>query len=108
MRAIVESELGCPLEQVFSSFEDEPIGAASIGQVHRATLRDTGGRVVVKVQYPEVEEYFRYDMQTLNWFIVQSGTLENADTVMREVARSFEEVRYHGAWAGGFGHFSVM
>ena len=49
VRGIVENEFGVPMEEVFSEFEERPIGAASIGQVHRATLRD-GQRVVVKVR----------------------------------------------------------
>lgn len=64
IKAIVESELGCTLEEVFLEFEGEPIGAASIGQVHRAILHD-GTSVVVKVQYPEVERNFRMDFATV-------------------------------------------
>lgn len=56
VRSIVEHELGW----VFDDFEESPIGAASIGQVHRATWR--GKQVVVKVQYPEVERTFRGDV----------------------------------------------
>ena len=51
VRAVVEAELGRPLEAVFSEFDREPLAAASIAQVHAATLR-TGERVVVKVQRP--------------------------------------------------------
>ena len=61
-RATVEAGLGRALEEVFSSFEQAPIGSASIGQVHRATLRDGGKAVVVKVMYPEVEGQFRGDL----------------------------------------------
>jgi hypothetical protein len=64
IKGIVESELGCAMDVAFSSFEEEPIGAASIGQVHRATLR-SGERVVVKVQYPETEAYFAMDFATI-------------------------------------------
>ena len=48
VRAIVERALGQPLDALFSSFSPEPIGSASVGQVHRATLRD-GTTVAVKV-----------------------------------------------------------
>ena len=64
VRAIVEEELGCGLEEVFASFDEAPLGAASIGQVHRATLRD-GSEVVVKVQYPMAEKFFRLDIETI-------------------------------------------
>jgi ubiquinone biosynthesis protein len=51
VRACVERELGAPLEARFARFEARPLGAASIAQVHAATLRD-GREVAVKVQYP--------------------------------------------------------
>jgi aarF domain-containing kinase len=69
VRATVERELGRPLEEVFSAFAPEPIAAASIGQVHRATLRASGRRVVVKVMYPEVERQFRGDIHTARSFV---------------------------------------
>src|ERR671934_591921 len=64
MRKVMEADLEEPLEEVFEDFEEEPIAAASIGQVYRATLR--GGRAVaVKVQYPGVAAAVRSDMQNL-------------------------------------------
>ncbi|HEX5973984.1 MAG TPA: AarF/UbiB family protein, partial [Rubrobacteraceae bacterium] len=51
-QAIVERELGAPVSEVFTRFDPEPLGSASIGQVHRAVLRD-GEVVAVKVQRPE-------------------------------------------------------
>ena len=53
VKAVVESELGATLDAVFSSFEREPLAAASIAQVHRARLL-SGEDVVVKVQRPSV------------------------------------------------------
>src|SRR5690349_17405123 len=53
VRTIVEEELGARISKAFQSFEPEPIAAASLGQVHSATLRD-GTPVVVKVQRPGV------------------------------------------------------
>src|SRR3989440_1153719 len=64
MRTVIEEELEDPLDEVFESFEEEPIAAASIGQVYRATLRD-GREVAVKVQYPGVAAAVRSDMQNL-------------------------------------------
>ncbi len=60
----IEQELGRPLAELFENFDDEPIAAASLAQVHRATL--PGGReVAVKVQYPEVEGLVRLDIRNL-------------------------------------------
>jgi predicted unusual protein kinase regulating ubiquinone biosynthesis (AarF/ABC1/UbiB family) len=64
MRKVIEEELDEPLVEVFSDFDPEPIAAASIGQVYRATLHD-GRDVAVKVQYPGVAGAVRADMQNL-------------------------------------------
>lgn len=64
IRGIVESEFGCKLEEIFAEFAEVPLGAASIGQVHLARLRN-GQRVVVKVQYPETEHFFHLDFMTM-------------------------------------------
>jgi predicted unusual protein kinase regulating ubiquinone biosynthesis (AarF/ABC1/UbiB family) len=64
MRKVIEHELDDELAQVFADFDEEPIAAASIGQVYRATLRD-GRDVAVKVQYPGVAAAVRADMQNL-------------------------------------------
>ncbi len=64
MRKVMEQELGERLKDVFDEFDEEPIAAASIGQVYRATLTD-GRRVAVKVQYPGVAAAVRADMQNL-------------------------------------------
>jgi predicted unusual protein kinase regulating ubiquinone biosynthesis (AarF/ABC1/UbiB family) len=60
--AVVEEELGGSPEKLFAEFENEPLAAASIGQVHAARLHD-GRRVAVKVQYPGVEEAIRADLR---------------------------------------------
>jgi len=66
VRRVVEEDLGRPLEDVFSSFERRPLAAASIAQVHVATLR-TGEDVVVKVQRPTVAERVRADLRVMSW-----------------------------------------
>jgi predicted unusual protein kinase regulating ubiquinone biosynthesis (AarF/ABC1/UbiB family) len=64
MRKVIEAELDDPLDEVFATFDEDPIAAASIGQVYRATLHD-GRDVAVKVQYPGVAAAVRSDMQNL-------------------------------------------
>jgi ubiquinone biosynthesis protein len=66
VRAVVEADLGRPLEEVFSSFDRRPLAAASIAQVHAATLR-TGEDVVVKVQRPSVARLVRADLKVMAW-----------------------------------------
>jgi predicted unusual protein kinase regulating ubiquinone biosynthesis (AarF/ABC1/UbiB family) len=64
----VEEELQKPLAEVFTSFNADPIAAASLAQVHKATLFD-GRQVAVKVQYPDVAELVDLDMQNIAFFI---------------------------------------
>jgi predicted unusual protein kinase regulating ubiquinone biosynthesis (AarF/ABC1/UbiB family) len=71
MRDVVEQGIDQPLEDAFADFDEEAVAAASIGQVYRARLRETGdspfsGRdVAVKVQYPGVAQAVRADLQNL-------------------------------------------
>ena len=66
-QAIVERELGAPVEEVFTRFDPEPLGSASIGQVHRAVLRD-GEVVAVKVQRPEAPGRVESDLELMREF----------------------------------------
>ena len=65
MRKVIEDDLEEPIGEAFASFDEEPIAAASIGQVYRATLHD-GREVAVKVQYPGVASAVRADLQNLD------------------------------------------
>ncbi len=64
IRAVIEEELGLRVRDVFEEFDDEPMAAASLAQIHRARLAD-GRDVVVKVQRPGVRELVRDDMAVL-------------------------------------------
>ena len=66
VKPILKSEIP-DLEEKFESIEKEPIGSASIGQVHRAVMRD-GKKVVVKVCYPNAERLLRGDVRTIKAF----------------------------------------
>ena len=104
VRPVLEAELGA-LERAFASFDETPLAAASIGQVHRATLRD-GRQVAVKVQYPGVDAAMRSDLknavmfQTLMTpFMSILGAGRGTRSYMREVMaevrdRLLEELDY--------------
>ncbi len=79
IRARLCDELGKTPEEMFEYFERRPIASASIGQVHLARLPD-GTKVAVKVQYPDIEDIVRRDLNTLrrifkiiSWFIPYQG-----------------------------------
>ncbi|XP_044493430.1 protein ACTIVITY OF BC1 COMPLEX KINASE 7, chloroplastic isoform X1 [Mangifera indica] len=63
-KKFIEDELGASIEQLFKKFEDQPIAAASLGQVHRAILHN-GEKVVVKVQRPGLKKLFDIDLRNL-------------------------------------------
>lgn len=133
VRATIERSYGKPMEEIFSSFEAEPLGAASIGQVHRATLlnqelesyikydndstvnsstwssivlgwfsnsssskdgRDgpRSGKVVVKVQYPEVEARFEDDVKTITSFcrIAQPEHVKALNEIQKQFRSEFD------------------
>ena len=71
-RAAIELELGRPIAQMYSNFSD-PVAAASIAQVHRATLAATGADVAVKVLRPGIERAFRRDIDA---FYFAARTIE--------------------------------
>jgi ubiquinone biosynthesis protein len=68
VRAKIEAELGAPLTALFSSFNETPIGSATIAQVHEATLPD-GRHVAVKVQRPGLKAKIATDMAALNYLV---------------------------------------
>jgi predicted unusual protein kinase regulating ubiquinone biosynthesis (AarF/ABC1/UbiB family) len=100
-RATVESELGGSLDELFVEFDDEPIAAASIGQVHRAIIRNDDGSeraVAVKVQYPGVGEAIASDLRNadmLGVLLKQSfGGLDPSEMVDEIKIRLADEVDY--------------
>ncbi len=94
VQALLERSLGRPWRDVFASIDPRPLGAASIGQVHRATLRD-GREVAVKVQYPGVEQLFRGDLRTIRAFceLAQPEQLPALDEVERAFMTEFDYTR---------------
>ena len=64
-RSVIKEEFGRSADELFASFQDEPVASASIGQVHKATLH-SGEEVAVKVQYPGVDDAVRADLKNVS------------------------------------------
>jgi len=93
---IIESGLGGPPEDIFHSFEKAPIASASIGQVHRATLKD-GEEVAVKVQRPGIKKIIEVDLEimlhlaTLMERHIEEMSLYQPVKIVGEFARTLEK-----------------
>lgn len=106
IRQVIEQEFRCPLEEKFSHFEITPLAAASIGQVHRACLREETepaavSSVVVKVQRPDIEQLIEVDLSALRvvarWVMLYPPISKRADipALLEEVSHSVhEEIDY--------------
>lgn len=107
---VLEEELGGTVEELFLHFERQPLAAASIGQVHRASLLD-GREVAVKVQRPGVGETIELDMELLCMFLEGTKSMlppTDYDTIVGEVKKlireelDYERERRHTARAAAF------
>ena len=81
VRKTIEDELQCGLDDVFETFDQSPIAAASLAQVHAAVLH-SGERVAVKVQYPEIETLVRSDLSNLRMLFRAVGVIEREIDLM--------------------------
>src|SRR5207253_8299871 len=98
---VIESELGKPIEEIFSILERKCTAAASLGQVHKAVLASTGETVAVKIQRPHSEQLIRMDLRTLRFVIWLLTRFVNMDEfidlmgVYHEFKRTvYEEIDY--------------
>ncbi|KAI1284353.1 ABC1 family-domain-containing protein [Xylaria sp. FL0933] len=71
---VLSASLGSEWRDLFEDFEETPIAAASIGQVHRATLK-TGEKVAVKIQFPGVADSINSDLDNISMLLMASGML---------------------------------
>jgi len=99
IRALVEAELGAPIDKLFASWTDEPIASASIGQVHRAQLPN-GEAVAVKVQHPGIDRAIESDLSNVSLLEGFVGALGpralNSRAVLDEVKTRFREELDYG------------
>lgn len=98
--AVIEHETGKKIEELFSYFENDVLGSASIGQVHRARLV-SGEEVVVKVQRPGVREQIQGDLQIIkdlvqfaDGYLQKQGILNAADIVDQFEKTMAKELQY--------------
>ncbi|NEQ77702.1 MAG: AarF/ABC1/UbiB kinase family protein [Okeania sp. SIO2C9] len=97
-RSTIESELGKPIEKIFEFFDEQPLAAASIGQIHRAVLRKKKKLipVVVKVQRPGLAESFKRDLDVIKLFVnvlitLNIGSYLRLDEAIAELEKTFRE-----------------
>lgn len=69
VKRVIKEEFGKPLEEIYSEFDENPLGTASLAQVHKAVLRETGETVAVKVQHPYVKKHSLVDMTTMDLLV---------------------------------------
>jgi predicted unusual protein kinase regulating ubiquinone biosynthesis (AarF/ABC1/UbiB family) len=88
VREVIRSQLGKPPEEAYATFEEKPLASASLGQVHRATTHE-GDQVAVKVQYPEIADALKADLDNLGAMV----TVVAATTRMGHGKAYYAELR---------------
>ncbi|MCD4654102.1 AarF/ABC1/UbiB kinase family protein, partial [bacterium] len=92
---VIEEELQQPISMMFSSFEEEPLAAASIGQVHRAVMPD-GSEVVVKIQRPNIQGTIKVDLEIMTHLAslmerhLEGWDIQRPTRIIEEFARTLE------------------
>ena len=101
MKALIEEELDSPLDEIFSDFDENPIGSASIGQVYRAKLISNGEEVAVKVLKPNSREIIESDVKIMKFLAermdkyISVTRTYNLPAMISEFERSiFKEINF--------------
>ena len=92
--SVLATELGSDWRSLFESFEEKPMAAASIGQVHGAILRSNGQRVAVKVQYPGVAASISSDLNNLSLLLAASRLLPEGLYLDKTIANARIELAW--------------
>lgn len=108
---VLDAQLGAKWRDRFELFEDVPVAAAGIGQVHKGIWTD-GREVAVKIQYPGADEALRADLKLIrrfSWVVKQIAPRADVDRLISEIAESLEveldyrrEADYQRAFAKAF------
>ncbi|KAJ3291281.1 hypothetical protein HDU79_002511 [Rhizoclosmatium sp. JEL0117] len=117
-RGVIKRALGLKsLDDVFLDFSDEPIGSASIGQVHKATLKSNGKTVAIKVQSPNAEQLFKNDVSAAKGLFTLFVPDQSIffDEIEKQFANEFDYVveakhlnRMHNNMTPVFGNLVVV
>jgi aarF domain-containing kinase len=91
---VLSANLGSEWRQLFSKFEEKPLAAASIGQVHSAVLKSNGARVAVKVQYPGVSDSIDSDLSNLAILLTASRLLPKGLFLEKTIANARTELAW--------------
>ena len=96
IRYIFKEETGMEIEEVFESFNEKPLAAASIGQVHRGKLK-TGEQVVIKIQRPNIKDTINQDIQILKTMadLIDKNLNANGIINARDIIDEFSESITH-------------
>ena len=109
--ATIEKELQKPVEQIFSSFSEQPLAAASIGQVHQAKLLD-GTSVAVKVQRPGIQRTIEVDLEIMRHLAglmerhLEGWDIQRPTRVVEEFAHTLEKELDYTLEASHMEHFA--
>jgi aarF domain-containing kinase len=92
---LCRAELGREFDDIFRSWDDTPLGVASIGQVHRAVLKESGKEVAVKILVPGIESKFKSDIHTLKSFckLAMPQYVTSFDEIEKQFLTEFDYTR---------------
>ncbi|MBW1798769.1 MAG: AarF/ABC1/UbiB kinase family protein [Deltaproteobacteria bacterium] len=113
VKEIIEKELKNPLEGIFSHFDERPLAAASIGQVHRARTLD-GEEVAVKIQRPDIGRTIEVDLEimmhlaTLMERHLEGWDIQRPTKIVEEFARTLEKELNYGLEAAHVERFAMQ
>ncbi|CAK7208290.1 hypothetical protein SCUCBS95973_000052 [Sporothrix curviconia] len=91
---VLAANLGADWRALFSEFEEKPLAAASIGQVHRATLASNGAAVAVKIQFPGVADSINSDLDNLGMLLTATRMLPRGLYLDKTIANSRTELAW--------------
>ena len=101
MKALIEEELDSPLDELFENFDETPLGSASLGQVYKAELKDTGEEVAIKVLKPNSREIIESDVKIMKFLAkrmdkyISLTRTYNLPAMVSEFERSiFKEINF--------------